>query len=56
LDAYLHVALMFNQFPDQHAEALYHLKDLWTQLKKPESAKQAAELLKSRYAASPWNK
>jgi hypothetical protein len=56
LDAYLHVTLLYNQFSDQHAEALYHLKDLWKQLNKPDSAKQAAELLKTRYASSPWNK
>jgi tetratricopeptide (TPR) repeat protein len=56
LDAYLHVTLIYNQSPDQHAEALFHLKDLWKQLNKPENAKQAAELLKARYPGSPWNK
>jgi hypothetical protein len=56
LDAYLHVTLLYNQFPDQHAEALFHLKELWKQLNKPDSAKQAAELLKTRYVSSPWNK
>jgi tetratricopeptide (TPR) repeat protein len=56
LYAYLHVDVLYNQLPEQHAEALYHLKDLWTQLNKPDRAKEAAETLKSRYASSPWNK
>ncbi|HZZ29569.1 MAG TPA: tetratricopeptide repeat protein [Pirellulales bacterium] len=56
LYAYLHVDLLYNQLPEQHAEALYHLKGLWTQLNKPERAKEAAETLTSRYASSPWNK
>ncbi len=56
LYAYLHVDTLYNQMPDQHAEALYHLKDLWTQLGKADRAKQAADMLKSRYPSSPWNK
>jgi tetratricopeptide (TPR) repeat protein len=54
--AFLRVDLLYNQLPDQHAEALYHLKDLWTQLGKPDRAKDAADRLKSRYPASAWNK
>jgi tetratricopeptide (TPR) repeat protein len=56
LYAYLHVDVLYNQSPEQHAEALFHLKDLWAQLKKPERAKEAAETLKTRYPSSPWNK
>ncbi len=56
LYAYLRVDLLYNQLPDQHAEALSHLKDLWTQLGKADRAKQAADLLKTRYPSSPWNK
>jgi tetratricopeptide (TPR) repeat protein len=56
LYAYLRVDTLYNQLPDQHAEALYHLKDLWTQLNKPDRAKQAADTLRTRYPASPWNK
>jgi tetratricopeptide (TPR) repeat protein len=56
LYAYLHVDLLYNQIPEQHAEALYHLKQLWTQLNKPERAKAAEELLKTRYASSAWNR
>jgi tetratricopeptide (TPR) repeat protein len=56
LFAYLHVDLLYNQMPEQHAEALYHLKQLWTQLNKPDRAKAAEDLLKTRYASSAWNK
>ncbi|HTQ40075.1 MAG TPA: tetratricopeptide repeat protein [Pirellulales bacterium] len=56
LYAYLHVDVLYNQLPEQHAEALYHLKDLWTQMNKPDRAKEAADTLKSRYPTSPWNK
>jgi len=56
LYAYLHVDVLYNQSPEQHAEALYHLKDLWTELKKPERAKEAADTLKTRYPSSAWNK
>jgi tetratricopeptide (TPR) repeat protein len=56
LYAYLHVDVLYNQSPEQHAEALYHLKDLWTQLNKPDRAKEAAETLKTRYPSSAWNK
>ena len=31
---------------------MFHLKDLWKQLNKPENAKQAAELLKGRIRAA----
>jgi tetratricopeptide (TPR) repeat protein len=56
LYAYLHVDVLYNQSPEQHAEALYHLKDLWAQMNKPERAKEAAETLKTRYPSSTWNK
>ncbi len=56
LYAFLHVDLLYNQVPDQHAEALYYLKGLWDQLNKPQRSKEAAETLKSKYASSRWNK
>jgi tetratricopeptide (TPR) repeat protein len=56
LYAYLHVDVLYNQSPEQHAEALYHLKDLWNQVNKPDRAKEAADTLKTRYPNSPWNK
>jgi tetratricopeptide (TPR) repeat protein len=56
LYAYLHVDVLYNQSSEQHAEALYHLKDLWAQMNKPDRAKEAADSLKSRYPSSQWNK
>src|SRR5262245_48823239 len=55
-DAFLHVDTLYDQSPLQHAEALYHLKDLWGQLNHPDRAKDAADRLKTRYPTSPWNK
>jgi len=55
-DAFLHVDTLYDQLPPQHAEALYHLKDLWGQLNHPDRAKDAADRLKARYPTSPWNK
>ncbi len=52
--AYLHVDLMFNQLPDAHAEALFHLSSLWRTVKKSERALRARSLLESRYSGSVW--
>jgi tetratricopeptide (TPR) repeat protein len=56
LYAFLHVDVLYNQSPEQHAEALAHLKDLWNEVNKPERAKEAAETLKTKYPSSPFNK
>ncbi len=56
LYAFLHVDLLYNQVPDQHAESLYYLKGLWDQMNKPQRSKEAADTLKSKYASSRWNK
>lgn len=56
LYAYLHTDVLYNQAADQHAEALYHLKDLWREVNREERAKEAAEMLSTRYASSRWNK
>jgi tetratricopeptide (TPR) repeat protein len=56
LYAYLHVDILYNQSPEQHAEALYHLKSLWEQIGNLERAKEAGDTLKAKYASSRWNK
>lgn len=52
--AFLHVDLLFNQDPDAHAEALYHLSSLWRELHYAERALQARSMLEDRYSGTPW--
>ncbi len=52
--AYLHVDLLFFQNPDAHAEALYHLTQLWRSVNRAERALQARSLLESRYGGTVW--
>lgn len=54
LMAYLRTDILFWQNNDAHAEALYHLSDLWNQVNKPDRASQARATLKDRYAGSRW--
>jgi len=54
LTDFLHVDLLYNSFPDQHAEALANLSVLWKDVNKGRRAEDAhAELLRS-YPDSPW--
>jgi tetratricopeptide (TPR) repeat protein len=52
--AFLHVDVLYNQFPEAHAEALYHLTRLWDQVGKGDRARQSSVLLKERYPNSRW--
>lgn len=52
--AFLHVDLLFAADADAHAEALYYLSDLWTQVGRSDRGVAARSLLKSRYAGSAW--
>jgi len=53
--AYLHTDLLFYGDPESHAEALYYLSKLWTEIGRGDRGEQARRLLKSRYPGSVWN-
>jgi hypothetical protein len=52
--AYLHTDLLFSAYPEQHAEALAALSELWRDADKGDRAAQAAATLKDRYPGSRW--
>lgn len=53
--AYLHTDVLFYSDGEAHAEALYNLVKLWTNLNKADRATAARSTLKDRYAGSVWN-
>lgn len=54
--AYLHTDLLYFTQPDAHAEALANLAQLWNELREPERAAEAQQMLKDRYPNSAWAK
>ncbi len=52
--AFLHVDLLYSNFPEQHAEALDNLSTLWGEVNKGERGAQARNQLKERYPYSHW--
>lgn len=54
LMAYLHVDILFYAEAEIHAEALYHLTELWDALKNPDRSVAAKRLLDERYGGSMW--
>lgn len=53
--AYLHIDLLFYSQQDAHAQALYHLTNLWPQLQQPDRAVEARKLLNTRYPGTIWS-
>jgi tetratricopeptide (TPR) repeat protein len=51
--AFLHVDVLYPQYPREHAEALKHLAKLWNDLGKPERATACTDTLKARYGLAP---
>ncbi len=54
--AYLHVDVLFSSEKDLHAEALYHLASLWTEVAQPGRAADARAKLATDYPNSEWAK
>lgn len=53
--AYLHTDVLFYADGEAHAEALYHLTELWTKMNKADRATDSRRTLRERYAGSIWN-
>jgi tetratricopeptide (TPR) repeat protein len=52
--AWLHTDLLFVTDPDAHAEALWHLSQLWPQLDHEDRALEARQEIRDRYRNSFW--
>ena len=52
--AFLHVEILYFAYPEQRAEALSNLEQLWTEVHRPERARKAREILDTYFKNSPW--
>jgi tetratricopeptide (TPR) repeat protein len=52
--AFLHTHVLFYSDADMHAEALYHLGNLWAEVNQADRAVDARNLLKQRYGSTAW--
>ena len=56
LIAFLTVDLVYNKAPENHAEALYNLVDLWEKGANAERSREARSTLETSYPGSRWTK
>jgi tetratricopeptide (TPR) repeat protein len=54
--AYLRVDLEYSRVAESHAEALANLSLLWTEMRRPDRAREARDTLQERYPFSRWTK
>ena len=54
--AFLHTDILYPAQQDAHAEALFHLTNLWDQIDRKDRALNTRSILKARYANSLWAK
>ncbi len=54
--SYLKTELLYPMQSDAHAEALYHLSQLWNKMGNPQRAADAKQKLGKLYPTSPWTK
>jgi tetratricopeptide (TPR) repeat protein len=52
--AFLHVDVLYNIVPSEHAEALWNLSNLWTELGKNERGQECLTRLNRMYPGSSW--
>jgi tetratricopeptide (TPR) repeat protein len=52
--AFLHVDVLYNTVPAEHAEALWNLSNLWIDIGKNERGQECLNKLNRLYPASPW--
>lgn len=56
LISFLTVELVHNRVPDDHAEALFNLVELWEKTNNPERSREARQALESTYPDSGWTR
>ncbi|MEX0669223.1 MAG: tetratricopeptide repeat protein [Pirellulales bacterium] len=54
--SFLSVDMVHNSLPEEHAEALFNLVELWEKTNNPERAREARQDLETTYPDSPWTK